>query len=134
MNIFIIHGPNLNLLGLWSSKNNSSRLTLDKVNQKIRKYIRGENISIKILQSNSEEKIVSHIQKNRKKIDSIIITPGPLQNSGYVLSELLELLEIPFVTVSYNKTDKVNLLNGIKNFNDKDILSSYFKAIDELVK
>ena len=52
MKILIIHGPNLNLLGLWSSKNNSNRLTLDKVNQRIRKYIRGKDIEIKILQLN----------------------------------------------------------------------------------
>ena len=48
MKLLIIHGPNLNLLGVWSSKNNSNRLTLDKVNQGIRKYIRNKNIAIKI--------------------------------------------------------------------------------------
>ena len=95
MKILIIHGPNLNLLGLWSSKNDSNRLTLDKVNQGIRKYIRGKDIETKILQSNSEDKIVSSIQKNRNKIDGIIITPGPLQKSGYILNDLLELLETP---------------------------------------
>ena len=121
MKILIIHGPNLNLLGLWSSKNDSNRLTLDKVNQGIRKYIRGKNIEIKILQSNSEDKIVSSIQKNRNKIDGIIITPGPLQKSGYILNDLLQLLEIPFITISYTKNDKVNLLNGIENFHCENI-------------
>ena len=134
MKILIIHGPNLNLLGLWSSKNNSNRLTLDKVNQGIRKYIRGKDIEIKILQSNSEDKIVSSIQKNRNKIDGIIITPGPLQKSGYILNDLLQLLEIPFITISYNKNDKVDLLNGIENFNEKNISTSFYKAIDLIIK
>ena len=134
MKILIIHGPNLNLLGLWSSKNDSNRLTLDKVNQGIRKYIRGKDIEIKILQSNSEDKIVSSIQKNRNKIDGIIITPGPLQKSGYILNDLLQLLEIPFITISYNKNDKVDLLNGIENFNEKNISTSYYKAIDLIIK
>ena len=134
MKILIIHGPNLNLLGLWSSKNDSNRLTLDKVNQGIRKYIRGKDIEIKILQSNSEDKIVSSIQKNRNKIDGIIITPGPLQKSGYILNDLLELLETPFITISYNKNDKVDLLNGIKNFNEKNISTSYYNAIDLIIK
>ena len=134
MKILIIHGPNLNLLGLWSSKNNSNRLTLDKVNQGIRKYIRGKDIEIKILQSNSEDKIVSSIQKNRNKIDGIIITPGPLQKSGYILNDLLELHETPFITISYNKNDKVDLLNGIKNFNEKNISTSYYNAIDLIIK
>ena len=134
MKILIIHGPNLNLLGIWSSKNKSTRLTLDKVNQGIRKYIRNKNIDIKILQLNSEDKIVSCIQKNRNKIDGIIITPGPLQKSGYILNDLLQLLEIPFITISYNKNDKVDLLNGIENFNEKNISTSFYKAIDLIIK
>ena len=134
MKILIIHGPNLNLLGLWSYKNDSKRLTLDKVNQGIRKYIRGKDIEIKIFQSNSEDKIVSSIQKNRNKIDGIIITPGPLQKSGYILNDLLQLLEIPFITISYNKNDKVDLLNGIENFNEKNISTSYYNAIDLIIK
>ena len=134
MKILIIHGPNLNLLGLWSSKNNSNRLTLDKVNQGIRKYIRGKDIETKILQSNSEDKIVSSIQKNRNKIDGIIITPGPLQKSGYILNDLLQLLETPFITISYNKNDEVNLLNGLENFNENNISISYYNAIDLIIE
>ena len=134
MKILIIHGPNLNLLGLWSSKHDSKRLTLDKINQGIRKYIRDKDIDIKILQSNSEDKIVSYIQKNRNKIDGIILTPGPLQKSGYILNDLLQLLETPFITISYNKNDKVSLLNGLENFNEKNIPTSYYKAIDLIIK
>ena len=134
MKLLIIHGPNLNLLGVWSSKNNSNRLTLDKVNQGIRKYIRNKNIAIKILQSNSEDKIVSYIQKNRNKVDGIIMTPGPLQKSGHVLNDLLQLLGLPFITISYTKNDKVNLLNGIENFNCENISTSYYKAIDLMIK
>ena len=134
MKILIIHGPNLNLLGLWSSKNDSNRLTLDKVNQGIRKYIRGKDIETKILQSNSEDKIVSSIQKNRNKIDGIIITPGPLQKSGYILNDLLQLLETPFITISYNKNDEVNLLNGLENFNENNISISYYNAIDLIIE
>ena len=134
MKILIIHGPNLNLLGLWSSKNDSKRLTLDKVNQGIRKYIRNKDINVKILQANSEDKIVSYIQKNRNKIDGIIITPGPLQEPGYILNDLLELLETPFITISYNKNGKVSLLKGLENFNEENISTSYYNAIDLIVK
>ena len=37
MNILILQGPNLNLLGLKSS-NKKSRLTLDKLNKQIRNF------------------------------------------------------------------------------------------------
>ena len=100
MKLLILHGPNLNLLGLWSSKRNKN-LTLDKLNRHIRKFIRDKNINVKIMQTHYEAKAISYIQNNRKKIDAIIIVPGPWQYNAYALSELLELTELPFVTITY---------------------------------
>ena len=57
MKILVIHGANLNLLGYWSSQN-KKKLTLEKVNQVIRKHVRNKNIKIKIIQSNNEIKVV----------------------------------------------------------------------------
>ena len=65
MKILIIHGPNTNLIGLWSSQNNK-QITLDKINREIRRYIRDKNIQVKILQTNDENKAVNLIQKQRK--------------------------------------------------------------------
>ena len=131
MKVLVIHGANLNLLGYWSAQNNK-KVTLDKINQIIRKHIRNKNIKIKIIQSNNEIKTVSYIQNNRNKLDAIIITPGPWQNSAYVLKDLLELTKIPFITITYRKDEKINLLNGIKNIFNEDLGTSYQEAIDLL--
>ena len=131
MKILIIHGANLNLLGYWSAQNNK-KITLNKINQKIRKHIRNKNVKIKIIQSNDEMKAVSYIQNNRNKLDAIIITPGPWQNSAYVLKDLLELIKIPFITISYREDVKINLLKGIKNIFNEDLSKSYQEAIDLL--
>ena len=131
MKILIIHGANLNLLGYWSAQNNK-KITLNKINQKIRKHIRNQNVKIKIIQSNDEMKAVSYIQNNRNKLDAIIITPGPWQNSAYVLKDLLELIKIPFITISYREDVKINLLKGIKNIFNEDLRKSYQEAIDLL--
>ena len=132
MKILIIHGPNTNLLGIWSSKNNS-KVTLNKVNQHIRKYIRNKNISIKIIQTNKEDKIVSYVQKNRKKIDKIILMPGIWQKSAYVFSDLLLLLSIPFITIAYKKNEKVGLLNGLTNIYNNNIYLSFEQAIERFI-
>jgi len=129
MKILVIHGANLNLLGFWSSQNNK-KITLNKVNQIIRKHIKNKDIKIKIIQSNNEIKIVSYIQNNRNKLDAIIITPGPWQNSAYVLKDLLELTKIPFITISYKKDEKINLLNGVKNIFNNNLETAYLEAID----
>ena len=75
MRILILHGPNMNLFGVESSKV-GQRLTLDKINRYIRKYIRDKSIEIKIIQTHNEVKAVSYLHRNRNKFDGVIITPG----------------------------------------------------------
>ena len=132
MRILIIHGPNLNLLGLWSAKKGST-VTLDKVNKHIRKYIRNKDIDIKIIQTHEENKAVSYIQNNRKNIDIIIMVPGPWQYSAYVLSELLELTEIPFITINYQVREHIKLLNGFENLIDDNLYKGFEAAIDIII-
>ena len=49
MNILILQGPNLNLLGLQSA-NNQKRLTLDKLNKALRLHVRSKDINLKFFQ------------------------------------------------------------------------------------
>jgi len=133
MKILILHGPNTNLIGLRSLKNNK-KITLDKINQEIRKYNRNTNLNIKIIQTNKEDNAITYIQNNRNKINGIIITPGPWQSSAFILKDLLELTQIPFITISYNEKNKPNLLNGFKNIYKNDILLSYKTAIEQMIK
>jgi len=132
MKLLIIHGPNMNLIGLWSSKNNST-ITLDKINRHIRKYVKNKNLEIKIIQSHNETKIVSYIQNNRRNIDIIIMVPGPWQYSAHVLSELLELTETPFITIHYKVREHINLLNGFENLIDDNLYKGFETAIDIIV-
>ena len=71
MKILIIHGPNMNLLGLRSASK-GKKVTLDKVNRHIRRYIRNKGIEIKIIQAHDENKVVSYLHRNRNKFDGII--------------------------------------------------------------
>tara|TARA_B100000676_G_scaffold239556_1_gene240255 strand:+ start:33 stop:452 length:420 start_codon:yes stop_codon:yes gene_type:complete len=133
MKILVIHGPNLNLFGLWSAKQNK-KITINKINSNIRKYSNNKNLSLKIIQTHNETKIVSYIQNNRNKIDGIIITPGPWQYSGYILSELLDLVNIPFITITYKVREHIKLLNGFENLIDDDLIRAYKDAIDLMLK
>ena len=133
MKILVIHGPNLNLFGLWSAKQNK-KITINKINSSIRKYSNNKNLSLKIIQTHNETKIVSYIQNNRNKIDGIIITPGPWQYSGYILSELLDLVNIPFLTITYKVREHIKLLNGFENLIDDDLIRAYKDAIDLMLK
>ena len=133
MKILVIHGPNLNLLGLWSSKRGKT-VTLDKVNRHIRRYIRDKDINIKIMQTHDENKAISYIQNNRKKLDGIIIVPGPWQYNAYALAELLEMIQAPFLTIIYKEKDYVKLLNGKDNITNENLFIAFEQAIDYLLK
>ena len=133
MKILIIHGPNLNLFGLWSAKQNK-KITINKINSSIKKYSNNKDLSLKIIQTHNETKIVSYIQNNRNKIDGIIITPGPWQYSGYILSELLDLIDIPFITITYKVKEHIKLLNGFENLVDDNLIRALKDAIDLMIK
>ena len=133
MKILVIHGPNLNLFGLWSAKHNK-KITINKINSSIRKHSNNKDISLKIIQTHNETKIVSYIQNNRNKIDGIILIPGPWQYSGYILSELLDLIDIPFITITYKVREHIKLLNGFENLVDDNLIRALKDAIDLMLK
>ena len=129
MKILIIHGPNMNLFGLRSAKSNQN-ITLDKINSHIRKYIRNKNIQIQILQTHNEAKAVSYIQKNRKKISGLILSPSMWDNNGFILNELLDLIKLKYVIINIEKDINNKLFLSGEIIYNKNILLSFEKALE----
>ncbi len=129
--ILVIHGPNMNLLGL-RTRGDGGRITLDKLNRHLRKIARKTELSLTIIQTNDEGRAVNHLQRQRKKTNGILLFPGPWQKSGYVIKETLEILSIPCITVS--QREKKDILNGIKNFEEANIYKSSEKALKRLAE
>jgi len=115
MNILIIQGPNLNLIGVKSAKLGKS-VTLDKINKGIRRYIREKGITIKIYQTHSIEKTVTLLQRNRNWANGIIIAPGVWSTYEAILLDTIELIEVPTIEV-YDK-------DGNNNYANKSLLST----------
>ena len=74
MTILILHGPNLNLVGLKSAKA-GEKLTLDKINRAIRLYVRKKDINLKIIQTHKEYIAINFIQRNRNSASGLVIAP-----------------------------------------------------------
>ena len=132
MRLLILHGPNMNLFGVRSSKK-KEKITLDKINRHIRRFIRDKNLEIKVIQTHNESKAVSYIQKNRKKIDAIIITPGPWDESAYVLLDLLQLINIDHIIINVEDKKMNNLFQNSKIIYNTDILKSFEEALEYYV-
>ena len=132
MKILILHGPNMNLFGIRSSKEGKN-ITLDKINRHIRRYIRDKNLEIKIIQTHNEIKAVSYLHANRNNLDGLILTPGVWQNSGYILQDTINIIELKYVTIQLDKNEKIKLFSGNKNIFDQDIFKSFEQALDYYV-
>ena len=129
-NILIIQGPNMNLLG-YRFKDTKKTITLDKLNKHLRKTATKFDCKLIIIQTNDENKAVTLLQRKRNKICSILLFPGPWQQSGFVLKDTLNLLKIKYITISLG--EDVTLLKGIDNI-EGDILKACETAIERLAK
>ena len=129
MKLLVLHGPNMNLFGIRSAQKNKN-ITLDKINRHIRRYIRDKNIEIKIIQTHSEVKAVSYIQNNRNNFDGLILTPGAWNESGYILQDLLQLIQLKHVLINLNKYDENKLFSSDKNIYNDNILTSFEEALN----
>jgi len=109
MNILFIQGPNLNLIGVKSAKR-GTRITLDKINKGVRRYIREKDITVKIYQTHSIEKAVTLLQRNRNWVNGIIIAPGVWSTYEAILVDTLQLIDTPTIEV-YDKDDNNDYAN-----------------------
>ena len=101
MNILILQGPNLNLLGLKSSKR-ESRLTLDKLNKQIRSFSKDSEISIKTLQTHKEFQAINFLQRNRNWANGILFIPTSWARNSYTILETINLIQIKTSVVYFD--------------------------------
>ena len=62
------------------------------------------------------------------------MVPGSWQYNAYGLADLLELTQIPFITITYKEKDYIKLLNGKSNITDDDLYNAFSMAIDEFIR
>ncbi|MBE0477727.1 type II 3-dehydroquinate dehydratase [Candidatus Aerophobetes bacterium] len=98
MNILVIHGPNLNLLGerepAWYGK-----VSLELINEEINKKAKNLNCQLKIEQSNSEGEIIELIHKERKWAKGIIINPAAYTHTSVAIRDAILAVNLPAVEV-----------------------------------
>ena len=102
MTILILHGPNLNLLGLKSSESDKN-LTLDKLNRAIRLHVRDKDISLKIIQTHKEYIAINFIQRNRRSADGLVVIPTSWAKYNQTLFETIKISRLQTVSVYFNK-------------------------------
>jgi 3-dehydroquinate dehydratase-2 len=98
-NILVIHGPNLNLLGIREPAVYGT-VTLEEINGNLAKLAEKEGIALNYFQSNAEGELIDRIQQaSAEKIDFIIINPAAYTHTSIALRDALAATRIPFIEV-----------------------------------
>jgi len=96
MKIFIINGPNLNMLSKRDETKYTS-LNNDQIIDLLKKEFPG--IEFSSFQSNLEGELVSAIQSADENYDGIIINPGGYSHTSVAILDALEVCKIPKIEV-----------------------------------
>ena len=98
MKLFVLNGPNLNMLGIrepgiYGSQNYAALI------EYIQDVCKRENIEVECFQSNHEGVLVDIIQSAYGKADGIVINPAAYTHTSVAILDALKAVALPAVEV-----------------------------------
>ena len=140
MNVLIIHGPNLDILGK-RDKNIYGKFNLEEINSLIENRAKEQNINVEFFQSNFEGEIIERIHETMEdNTDGIIINPAAFTHYSIAIRDAIEAIDTPVIEVHLS-----NIYNR-EEFRNKSVIApvcmgqiagfgynSYLLALDALV-
>ena len=139
MNILILHGPNLNLLGEREPEIYGSE-TLKEINDELQRRVQGLSILLKTEQSNHEGVLIDTIHENRTWADALIINPGAFSHYSYAIRDAIAAFAKPTIEVhlsditkreEFRKHSVLEGLNNVRRIMGKRA-EGYYEALEIL--
>lgn len=97
--VLVLHGPNLNLLGMREPEV-YGRTTLSDIHAEMNDRARGANVRLESFQSNHEGELVDRIQAAASEgVDFIIINPAAYTHTSVAMRDALAAVAIPYLEV-----------------------------------
>ena len=98
-NILIIHGPNLNLLGVREPEIYGGA-TLQDINRNLSRLAENAGIKLDFFQSNAESALIDRVQQTvNDGTDFIIINPAAYTHTSIALRDAFAAVKLPFIEV-----------------------------------
>ncbi|QEY58087.1 type II 3-dehydroquinate dehydratase [Pseudomonas sp. C27(2019)] len=114
----ILHGPNLNLLGM-REPDIYGATTLEQINQSLLEQAQSAGHQLYYLQSNAEHVLIERIHAAREEnIDCIIINPAAFTHTSVALRDALLAVSIPFFEVHLSNVHKREQFRHHSYFSD----------------
>lgn len=120
MNIGILNGPNLNLLGIREPNiygNTSFEGFLDKLKQKY------AQLQFDYFQSNSEGALIDKLQEQDQQSEGIILNAGAYTHTSIALADTIKAIQTPVIEVHISNTF------GRESFRHHSYLSPHVKGV-----
>jgi 3-dehydroquinate dehydratase-2 len=139
MNILLLNGPNLNLLGEREPEVYGS-MTLAQLVKKAAAHARKRGATLRAKQSNSEGGLIDILHAHRKWADGIAFNPGAYTHYSYALRDAISSIRVPTVEVHLSDVTKrepfrrVSVIEPVcagRRYGKG--AQSYLEAIDDLI-
>jgi len=96
--ICVLHGPNINLLGI-REPDVYGRDTFDDMNKKIKERARSLDLEARIFQFNREGEIIDAIHDALNWADALVINPGAYTHYSYAIRDAIAAVRMPTIEV-----------------------------------
>ena len=94
--ILVLHGPNLNMLGLREPMHYGNT-TLEDINQHLALLAKNANVGLTTFQSNAEAELVNKIQSiATHAVDFVIINPAAFTHTSVAMRDALSAVKSAF--------------------------------------
>lgn len=103
--IFILNGPNLNMLGLRQPEIYGHE-TLDDIEAACRAYGETLGLGVDFRQSNLEGELVTWIQEARSDAEGVVINAAAYTHTSVAIQDALMLLSVPVIEVHLSNIHK----------------------------
>ncbi len=97
--ILILHGPNLNMLGLREPEIYGD-VTLADINRNLCQIAEDAGVTLETFQSNAEAELIDRIQQTLSDgTDFIIINPAAYTHTSVAMRDALAAIKLPFIEI-----------------------------------
>ena len=137
MNVLIVNGPNLNLLGTREPEIYGHK-TLRDLEREVEAHAEKLRIKVRFFQSNHEGAIIDELHRRRKWADAIVINPAAFTHYSYAIRDALLVVALPAAEVHLTDVDnregdfrKISVVRDVcvHRFTGAGI-GSYLQALD----
>ena len=106
MKILVLHGPNLNMLGVREPETYGAT-TVEDINTMLRAWAEEHGVALETFQSNDEAQLVEKIQTARAYgVSGIVINPAAFTHYSVALLDALKAVALPAVEVHISNVHK----------------------------